>query len=86
MTGVKLDYPNFMPFDGRAMSYYTYAMRSRTMIKVGESGETLVYFDDVKGGVVVDGVERLVFTNDFESQSTVDGQPVTSPVIPLSKY
>lgn len=86
LTGVKLDYPNFMPFDGRAMSYYTYAMRSRTMIKVGESGEPLVYFDDVKGGVVVDGVERLVFTNDFESQSTVDGQPVTSPVISLSKY
>jgi hypothetical protein len=23
LSGVRLGYPNFMPFDGRAMSYYT---------------------------------------------------------------
>lgn len=86
LSGVTLDYPNFMPFDGRAMSYYTYAMRSRTMMKAGESGEPLVYFDDVKGGVVLDGLEQPVFFNDFESQSTIDPQPVTAPVILLSKY
>lgn len=86
LSGLKLDYPNFMPFDGRAMSYYTYAMRSRTMMKMGESGEPLVYFDDVKGGVMVDGLEQPVFANDFESQSTIDAQPVTAPVILLGKY
>lgn len=70
----------------KAVSYYTYAMRSRTMMKVGESGEPFVCFDDVKGGVVLDGLEKPVFASDFESQSTIDAQPVTAPVISLTKY
>lgn len=86
LTGVKLDYPNYMPFDERAMSYYTFAMRSRTMMKAGESGEARAYFDDMKGGVVINGVDQPVFASDFESQQKVDSQPLTLPVIKLAGY
>ena len=62
------------------------SIRDSVLMKMGESGEPLVYFDDVKGGVMVDGLEQPVFANDFESQSTIDAQPVTAPVILLGKY
>jgi hypothetical protein len=68
------------------MSYYTFAMRSRTMMKPGESGDARVYFDDMKGGVVAGGVEQDVLSHDFESQANVDAQPLTLPTILLAKY
>lgn len=86
LRGTMVDYPNYMPFDNRAMSYYTFAMRSRAMMKPGESGEACVYFDDMKGGVVAGGVELDVLAHDFESQVTVDAQPLTLPTILLAKY
>lgn len=86
LRGTKVDYPNYTPFDSRAMSYYTFAMRSRTMMQPGESGEASVYFDDMKGGVVASGVDYDVPSHDFESQATVDAQPITLPTILLAKY
>lgn len=86
LAGVKVDYPNYMPFDDRTMSYYTFAIRSRIMMKAGESGEPRVYFDDMKGGVMAGGVDQPVFATDFESQQKIDPQPLTFPVIKLAGY
>ncbi|MCC7531849.1 MAG: hypothetical protein IT342_25325 [Candidatus Melainabacteria bacterium] len=84
LSGLRLDYPNYMPFDKRAMSYYVYAMRGRTMMK--NRGVPRVYFDDVVGGIIEAGRERRVFVHDFESQTAISEQPAPGPVIDLNKY
>ncbi|MBS1994313.1 MAG: hypothetical protein JSS83_27565 [Cyanobacteria bacterium SZAS LIN-3] len=84
LSACTVDYPNYMPFDKRAMSYYAYSMRSRTMMK--ERGKPLVYFDDLRGGVIEGGRECVVFQTDFENQSKIGEQPVTLPVIKLDNY
>jgi hypothetical protein len=84
LSAYTVDYPNYMPFDKPAMSYYVFSMRSRTMMK--ERGKPLVYFDDMKGGVVEPSGETVVFASDFEKQSTMLDQPVTLPVIKLQNY
>lgn len=84
LSSYGLDYPNYMPFDGRAMSYYVFAMRGRSMMK--SEGVPVVFFDDVEGGVKTDGKFVRVFFNDFEAQKTVGAQPVTLPVIKLGGY
>lgn len=80
----KLDYPNYMPFDARSMSYYVFAMRGRSMMKT--RGTPLVYFDDVKGGVESNGKSTVIFQSSFEDQAVAETQPVTLPVIKLAKY
>ena len=85
LSSHKLDYPNHMPFDGRAMSYYVCAMRGRNMMK--EEGVPLVYFDDAEGGIINgDGSSSRVFSSDFESNHQVLKQPLTLPLIKLSNY
>jgi hypothetical protein len=84
LTDYKLDYPNYMPFDGSAMSYYVFAMRGRSMMK--KKGTPLVYFDNVEGGIESNGTNTVVFKSDFEDQTVVDKQPVTLPVIKLDGY
>jgi len=84
LSGLKLDYPNYMPFDKAAMSYYVFAMRGRSMLKT--RGVPRVYFDDVKGGIVDGGRETPIFACDFEKDRTVPSQPVTSPTIKLTGY
>ncbi len=81
----KLDYPNFMPFDKRSMSYYVVAMRGRDMMKT--KGTSLVYFDDMEAGVAQTGSPfQTVFSDGFEAQKTVGAQPVTAPTIFLEGY
>lgn len=82
----KLDYPNFMPFDRRALSYYVYAMRSRSMMKSGDGGKPFVYFDDVRGGIEKEGKVTTVFENSFEQQRTVENQPLSGPPIKIDNY
>ena len=84
LSHYKLDYPNYMPFDDRAMSYYVHAMRGRSMMK--EKGVPIVYFDDLEGGIIADGKETRVYFEDFEKQMEIGAQPVTSPTIKLSGY
>lgn len=81
-----LDYPNFMPFDGAAMTYYVHAMRGRSMMK--EEGKPIIYFDDLRGLLASKGESRLteVFYNDCESQPKVLKQPVSAPPIKLENY
>ena len=74
-----------IPFSDRAMSYYTFAMRGRSMMK--RVGTPLAYFDDVEGGFLDHaGNPHKVFENGFENQDSVEKQPVTLPVIHLEGY
>ena len=82
----KLDYPNFMPFDRGALSYYVYAMRSRSMMKNGDGGKPFVYFDDVRGGIEREGKATTLFESSFENQHLVENQPLSSPSIKLNNY
>lgn len=82
----KLDYPNFMPFDRGALSYYVYAMRGRSMIKSDEGGKPYVYFDDVTGGIEKDGKAINLFETSFENQRTVENQPLSGPPIKVDNY
>jgi hypothetical protein len=85
LSNLRVEYPNYMPFDGRAMTYYVYAMRSRSMMKT--RGKPIVQFDDLRGGYLTqDGREVQTYFCDFEKQNTVGNQPVTLPVIQLDKY
>lgn len=84
LSDLRLDYPNYMPFDARSMSYYVFAMRGRSMMKT--RGTPLVYFDDVTGGIERNGKDTIVFQSGFEDQSVVEKQPISLPVIKLSNY
>jgi len=80
-----LDYPNYMPFNSRSMTYFVAAMRGRSMMK--RQGTPIVYFDDVEGGITSEGgkVQRIFFDS-FENQSELTAQPLTFPVIKLESY
>ena len=85
LSEYRLDYPNYAPFDGRAMTYYVVAMRGRGMMK--RKGTPVAYFDDVQAGVMGPGGNWVtVFTNSFETQTSVGRQPTTLPVIKLDGY
>lgn len=91
LSQLPLDYPNYMPFDQAAMSYYVEAMRGRSLISPGKGeGIPLVYFDDVQGGLInADGSTTITFNSDFEQQTKVDNQPagaITGAVIKLAGY
>jgi len=76
-----LSYPNYIPLDKPAMTYYVFALRTR---ELKQPGSTIVYFDDVEGGIDVGGVLTPVYSEGFETQSTAVDIPVTLPVSPLS--
>ena len=89
LTAYKLDYPNYMPFSDRTMSFFAFAMRSRGLMKSGSTpdGKPLVYFDDISGGPMTkESQEIVVFQNGFEEQIEIGKQPITLPVIDLKKY
>lgn len=89
LSELTLDYPNFIPFSDRAMSFYVCAMRGRSLMNpLGQfQGKPIVYFDDVSGGAInADGSETLTFENGFEGLYEVGSQPVTLPVIDLKQY
>ncbi|MDX1986053.1 MAG: hypothetical protein SFV17_05150, partial [Candidatus Obscuribacter sp.] len=86
LSEYKLDYPNYMPFDRGALSYYVHAIRSRSLMKNGEGGKPCVYFDDVRGGIEREGKATTLFESSFENQRTVENQPLTSPTIKIDNY
>lgn len=80
-----LDYPNYIPFSDRTMSYYVAAMRGRSLMKPG--GKPIVFFDDVSGGPVgSSGKDVVAFKSGFEEQRPIGEQPLTVPTIDLHKY
>jgi hypothetical protein len=85
LSAYLLDYPNYMPFDNRVMTYYVGNARSANT--ANGSGAPLVYIDDVSGGTFwPDGTDHPLFSNGFESQSVVGPQPVSAPPIPVENY
>lgn len=89
LSNLTLDYPNYMPFSDRAMSFYVCAMRGRSLINPNSPlcGKPVVYFDDASGGPIApDGSDRVVFADGFEGSSEIGPQPVTSPEIELRNY
>lgn len=89
LSELKLDYPNYMPFSDRAMSFYVCAMRGRSLINPDSPfhGKPVVYFDDVSGGpIAADGRDTVAFENGFEDSYEIGKQPVTSPPIDLTRY
>ena len=75
-----LDYPNYMPFNSRSMTYLVAAMRGRGMMT--RQGTPIVYFDDVEGGIIdSQGKSQRVFFDNFEKQSDIMAQPVSWPVM-----
>jgi hypothetical protein len=85
LSDVLLDYPNYMPFDRSGMIYIVGAMRGRSMMN--NEGTPIVFFDDVEGGIIKsNGKLKPLFFNDFESQLTINKQPLTPAPIKLDAY
>jgi hypothetical protein len=80
-----LAYPNYLPIDNRAMTFY--AGNARSANTANGSGAPLVYIDDVSGGTFwPNGTDHPLFSNGFESQSVVGPQPISGPPIPVGNY
>lgn len=85
LSGIPLDYPNYMPFDRASMIYIPGIMRGRSMMQ--REGKPVVYFDDLEGGILLpDGKQITLIFEDFEDQTDVHVQPVTWPIISLDNY
>ena len=85
LSNYTLDYPNYMPFNSRMMTYYVGAMRSANMAK--QIGTPVAYFDDVSGGTFwPNGSDHPLFANGFEWQSAVPAQPLTPLPIKVGGY
>ncbi len=85
LSNYTLDYPNFMPFSTRMMTFYVGAMRSANMAT--QPGTPIAYFDDVSGGTFwPDGSDHQLFANGFETQSAVTAQPILSLPINVGGY
>ena len=80
LSGLLLSYPNYIPFDRPFMTYYVFALRAA---EFAQPGSTVVYFDDVEGGIDTPGGMQAVFSDGFENQSTYVDIPVSLPVSPL---
>ena len=80
LSGLMLSYPNYIPFDKPFMTYYVFALRAA---EFAQPGTTVVYFDDVEGGINTPSGMTMVFSDGFESQSTFVDIPVSLPVAPL---
>ncbi len=89
LSELMLDYPNYMPFSDRAMSFYVCAMRGRSLMdpNATDRGKPVVYFDDVSGGPIAEnGGDIVAFEDGFEESYEIGKQPVTAPVIDLRGY
>ena len=81
LSGLLLSYPNYAPFDDSFLTYYVFSLRAA---EFAGPGTTVVYFDDVEGGIQTATGPLTVFTDGFETQSVFEDIPVSLPVIPLA--
>lgn len=80
-----LDYPNKAPFNNRTIGYFFGAVRSQDLMM--GTGAPVVYFDDMEGGIVKpDGNLQKLFSDSFETQTTVGIQPINTLPIDLNDY
>ncbi len=81
LSGLLLSYPNYIPFDRPFLTYYVFALRAA---QFAQPGTTVVYFDDVEGGIDATSGPTVTFQDGFENQSSFEDIPVALPVIPLA--
>jgi hypothetical protein len=84
LSGVRLDYPNNLPFSEAGMIYIVGALRSASLMTT--VGTPITYFDNVESGRVVNGIIKPWFADGFDSTSGVGDQPITSPTIDITGY
>lgn len=84
LRGLKLDYPNYMPFDGPTMGYYVGALRNAAWMTT--VGTPKVYFDFVEGGIVTPLGDLPLFADGFETIGTVRPMPALSIPIRRAAY
>ncbi|MCG2459574.1 hypothetical protein K8352_02295 [Flavobacteriaceae bacterium F89] len=82
LEGIQLEYPNYIPLDKPSLTFYCLALRAKEFAPTNEGG-TKVYFDDIEGGISVGSDYKIVFSDGFENQSTIQEIPITLPVSPL---
>lgn len=82
ISGYPLEYPNYAPFDKSALTFYTFAIRSKEFAPNNE-GNTKVYFDDLESGIFINDAYEIIFNNGFENQTAIEDIPIQLPVIPL---
>lgn len=83
ISGYRLEYPNYIPIDEPSLTFYTFALRSREF-SPENTGDTMVYFDDIEGGVGSEGKFSVIFQNGFENQEAIREIPFVLPVSPLA--
>jgi hypothetical protein len=95
LSGLTLDYPNYMPFDGHAMTSYVWSMAG-TGLGTRTDSTAAVFFDDISFGYL-DSPEAAPAANrtvadGFEiGPAALPAQPLPTPtgdhyVIPLNGY
>lgn len=65
LSAYTLDYPNYAAFDGRAMTYYVWSLRSQGLADNPDQ-TARVFFDDVSAGYIYDDTEYPSIIDDFE--------------------
>jgi len=83
ITGFQLEYPNYIPFDKPALTYYTFALRSQEFSPENQGGSK-VYFDDIEIGIKSVSGNTILFNNSFENQTQIQEIPFVLPVSPIS--
>jgi len=81
LSAYTLDYPNYMNFDNRAMTYFVGALRGAAYI-TGPGGTPSVDWDDV---IAVMG-STTYFSSSFETPAVIGPQPLAGPPIPVANY
>ena len=79
LSAHRLDYPNYMPFDNAAMTFYAGAMRILT--EQVTQGTPLVYWDNFVGQAA-----SLLFSDGFDRTMSIPAQPTPGNPIVLANY
>ncbi|MBI4245283.1 MAG: hypothetical protein HY606_14430 [Planctomycetes bacterium] len=82
ISGNRLTYPNYVPFDRPSLSFYTFALRSKEFSPMND-GNAKIYFDDIEGGIYNGSDYDIIFSNGFEDQTKISIVPVSLPVSPI---
>ena len=85
LFGCVLNYPNYLPFDNRVMTYLVGDSRSANM--ASGTGAPVAYFTNVSGGTFwPDGTDHSLFASSFQSQTSIGPQPLSGPPIVIENY
>jgi hypothetical protein len=69
ISDIQLDYPNYMPFDGRSLTHYVWTIDG-TAIGGSKNRSSSAYFDDISYGIYRDGREITIHTDTVERFGT----------------